>query len=282
MQNRKLFIFLIVMFVLLSVTISAEEKAKSMKTFTSKTIDAKFVLIPEGKFIMGCPDDEKDQGERNIDEKQHEVTITKPFYLQTTTVTQKQWKAIMGKNPSSFQDCGENCPVESITWNEAQEFIKKLNKKEKTKKYRLPTEAEWEYAARAGTTTPFNTGKCLSTDQANYNGEYPFTDCPPGINRKKPIPVGSFPPNAWGLYDMHGNIVQYVQDWYGDYPAGSVMNPTGPKNGTMRVARGGNWGDSASGCRSAARSFGEPDLTDWDKNMKIKFFMCGFRLARTY
>jgi Uncharacterized conserved protein len=281
MLNRHLLIILVILVILAPVVINAEEQRSDMKIFVSKTIDAKFVLIPAGKFIMGCPDEEKGFGEEKIDEKQHEVTITKPFYMQTTAVTQKQWKEIMGNNPSCFDECGENCPVDSITWNDVQIFIEKLNKKERTNKYRLPTEAEWEYAARAGTTTPFNTGKCLSTDQANYNGENPLNDCPRGKNRKTTVPVGSFPPNAWGLYDMHGNIEQYVQDWFGKYPSEAVIDPIGPSTGTDRVLRGGNWGDYASGCRSAARSLVEPDWTERSRNIKIRFFTCGFRLART-
>ena len=200
------------------------------------------------------------------------VEITKPFYLQTTEVTQAQWERIMGKNPSRFIDCGDDCPVENVSWNDAQKFIKKLNQIEGTDKYRLPTEAEWEYACRAETTTPFYTGECISTDQANYNGNYPGKNCSKGEYRKKTVKVGSFQPNAWGLYDMHGNVGEWVQDWYGDYPSDSVADPKGPPTGARRVVRGGGWNYNALGCRSAIRLKNSPG----DCN-----FILGFRLARS-
>jgi len=134
------------------------EEVKIAKEFTSPTLGAKFVRIPAGTFTMGSPSSERG---RTINETQHQVTISKPFYMQTTTVTQGQWKAIMGNNPSNFSSCGDDCPVEKVSWNDVQDFIGKLNQREGTDKYRFPTEAEWEYAARAGTKTPFNTGDCL-------------------------------------------------------------------------------------------------------------------------
>jgi formylglycine-generating enzyme required for sulfatase activity len=188
-------------------------------------IGMKFMLISAGKFVMGSPPDEP---RRDDDEKQHEVVLSKPFYLQTTEVSQGQWKEVMGDimdNPSYFEECGDDCPVESVSWDMAQEFIGKLNQMEGTNKYRLPTEAEWEYACRAETKTPFYTGECISTDQANYNGNYPAKNCPKEEYRKKTVKVGSFQPNAWGLYDMHGNVWEWCQDWYGDYPSKSVPDP---------------------------------------------------------
>jgi formylglycine-generating enzyme required for sulfatase activity len=143
---------------------------------------------------------------------------------------------------------------------------------ERTNKYRLPTEAEWEYAARAGTTTPFYTGKCLSTKRANYNGIYPLSGCSKGNYRQIPIHVASFNPNAWGLYDMMGNVSEWVQDWYGTYPSGSVTNPTGPSWGLRRVLRGGSWHSSASVCRSAFR---------YDRTPGSFGGNVGFRLVRT-
>ncbi|MFP4349875.1 MAG: formylglycine-generating enzyme family protein, partial [Desulfococcaceae bacterium] len=115
----------------------------------------------------------------------------------------------------------------------------------------MPTEAEWEYACRAGTKTPFNTGECLSTGQANYNGNYPMPGCSKGKYRKKTIPAASFPPNAWGLYDMHGNVYEWCRDWYGDYPTGQVTDPSGPSFAAYRVLRGGGWNNNAENCRSA-------------------------------
>ena len=129
---------------------------------------------------------ESDDGD---DEGQHRRRISRSFYLQTTEVTQRQWKRVMGKNPSQFKDCGEGCPVESVSWLDAQDFIDRLNKIEGTKKYRLPTEAEWEYACRAGTSKPFNTGRCISTDQANFDGRKPLSGCPDGVARGRTVEV---------------------------------------------------------------------------------------------
>jgi sulfatase modifying factor 1 len=179
----------------------------------------------------------------------------------------------MGHNPAHIRDCGENCPVESVSWKEAQEFIEKLNKMEGTHKYRLPTEAEWEYACRAGTTTPFSTGKCISTDQANYNATNPMPGCPKGEARGKIVSVGSFPPNPWGLYDMHGNVWEWCQDWYGDYPQGEVTDPRGPASGRYRVFRGGSYDFDAWLIRSAVRGNGDPESHSGS---------VGFRLVRDF
>ncbi|MBW2194476.1 MAG: formylglycine-generating enzyme family protein [Deltaproteobacteria bacterium] len=224
-------------------------------SFTN-SIGMKFVLIQPGTFMMGSPLDEP---LRKPDEKQHKVTISKPFYLQTTEVTQELWKMIMGHNPAVFKTCGTDCPVSMVSWNEAQEFIKRINEKEKTDKYRLPTEAEWEYACRAGTTTVYYTGNCITTDQANYHGKHPLPGCPEGPNRETPLAVGSFPPNAWGLYDMHGNLWEWCQDWYGDYPSSHVTDPTGPSSGDGRVVRGGSWNHFGANMRSAYRGAEVPD-----------------------
>ncbi len=223
------------------------------------SIGMEFVYIPPGTFMMGSP--ENGPG-RDRDEKQHRVTLTKGFYMQTTEVTQGQWKAVMGNNPSYFENCGDNCPAERVSWDDVQVFIEKLNRKD-GRNYRLPTEAEWEYACRAGSGTPFVFGKCLSADQANYNGKYPckypLFGCPKGEYRGKSVPVASFTPNAWGLYDMQGNAVEWCQDWYGDYPSGSVTDPAGPSSGSRRVGRGGGWNDGAAYCRSANRIRYSPD-----------------------
>ena len=238
----------------------------------TNSLGMKFVYIQPGTFTMGSPADEPG---RDSDETQHKVTLTKGFYMQTTEVTQGQWKAVMGNNPSGFKDCGDNCPVENVSWNDAQKFIKKLNELDGGgNKYRLPTEAEWEYAARAGgTTTPFAFGKCLSTDDANYDGNYPLEGCPKGKDREKTIPVGSLKANDWGLYDMHGNVWEWCEDWHGDYPTGSVTDSVGPEAGSGRVVRGGGWNNNARNCRSANRNNNSPD----NRNDNI-----GFRLARAH
>ena len=191
---------------------------------------------------MGSPPDEPG---RFDSETQHRVTLTRDFFMGTTEVTQGQWKAVMGNNPSHFDECGDDCPVEKVSWDDVQEFIKKLSRMD-GREYRLPTEAEWEYAARAGTTTPFTYGRCLSTDQANYDGNYPLSGCDKGEYRKRTIPVGSLDaPNAWGLHDMHGNVWEWCQDWYGNYPSGSVTDPTGPSSGST--------GSFAAGAGATAR-----------------------------
>jgi len=236
----------------------------------TNSIGMKFVYIEPGSFDMGSPSDEP--GRRN-NEIQHKVILTQGYYMQTTEVTQGQWRSVMGNNPSRFKDCGDKCPVEKISWDDVQKFIKKLNQKEGVSIYRLPTEAEWEYAARAGTTTPFSLGdgKCLSTDQANYDGRFPMPDCPNGEYREKTVPVASFQPNGWGLYDMHGNVREWCQDWYGKYPEGSVINPAGPRDGVSRVMRGGGWFYNGRFVRSAYRNGSEPGY---------RWYNDGFRLAR--
>ncbi|MCX5831706.1 MAG: SUMF1/EgtB/PvdO family nonheme iron enzyme [Deltaproteobacteria bacterium] len=239
------------------------------RTFTSPTLGATFALIPAGTFTMGSPAGEPG---RYDNETQHQVTISRPFYLQTTEVTQGQWQQVMGNNPSYFKKCGADCPVEKVSWNDVQEFIRKLNSMEGTDKYRLPTEAQWEYAARAGTQTPFSTGVCLATGEANYNGNYPLEGCTKGEYRQKTMRGGSFAPNAWGLYDMHGNVLEWVHDWYGNYPSGSVTDPEGPSSGSGRVGRGGSWFYSARNIRSAYRDRDFPGYS---------YSFLGFRLLRT-
>jgi formylglycine-generating enzyme len=229
-----------------------QDEKKPPKNLTN-SIGMKFVWIPAGTFMMGSPKEEKERGK---DESQHKVTLTKGFYMGVYTVTQEQWKEIMGNNPSRFK--GEKkLPVERVSWDDCQEFIKKLRDKDK-KPYRLPTEAEWEYACRAGTTTPFHFGKTISTGQANYYGEAVYGDGKEGVYREKTTPVGSFPANAWGLHDMHGNVFQWCQDWYGDYPQKDVVDPTGAEKGRFRVLRGSSWFVNPVDCRSAFRDRNEP------------------------
>jgi sulfatase modifying factor 1 len=230
------------------------------------SIGMKFVRIPPGTFMLGSPPDEPGH---TFNEKQHQVTLTKEFYMQTTEVTQGQWKKVMGSNPSQFNKCGDDCPVEKVSWNDVQDFIHKLNQREGSGIYRLPTEAEWEYAARAGTKTPFAFGRCLSTDQANFDGNYPFPKCANGEFRKKTVSVGSFSPNSWGLYDMHGNVWEWCLDWYKSYPPGSETDPTGPPKGSSRLHRGGSWFSGAGPCRSANRNFSSPEARNFDLGFRL-------------
>ncbi|MDY0361209.1 MAG: formylglycine-generating enzyme family protein [Desulforegulaceae bacterium] len=228
-----------------------------------------FVYIKPGTFMMGSPSSESGRYDH---EKQHKVTLTKGFFMQTTEVTQAQWKKVMGNNPSDFKNCGDNCPVENVSWYGAKDFIRKLNNKDKNFTYRLPTEAEWEYAARGGTTTPFYLGNCLSTKEANYDGNYPLSGCSKGQYRKTTIPVKSFSPNKFGLYDMHGNVWEWCEDWKGDYPSGHVTDPSGPGSGSYRVLRGGSWSYDARSCRSANRYYFSPGYTDDSRGFRLAAF----------
>lgn len=220
---------------------------KSIERFTN-SIGMAFVMISAGSFVMGSPSNEEG---RESDEDRHRVTITLPFFMQTTEVTQTQWKMIMGDNPSHFK--GDDLPVETVSWNDVQEFIQELNHREGTDKYRLPMEVEWEFASRAGTDTPFSFGACLSTDHADYDGRFPLSGCSEGGYREKTAPVTSFAPNVWGLFDMHGNVWEWCQDRYGKYPSSHVSDPKGSIDGSFRVLRGGSWDVSARSCRSANR-----------------------------
>jgi len=208
-----------------------------------------FVWIPPGTYTMGSPADEPDRGD---DERQHKVTLSKGFFMQRTEVTQKQWKAIMGSNPSFFKKCGDDCPVEQVSWDNTQEFIAKLNQHDADGKYRLPTEAEWEYAARAGSTTRFAYG-----DDATKLSEYAWHD---GNAKERVHPVAQKKPNAWGLYDMHGNAWEWCHDWYSSrYPKRTTVDPTGKPSGKARVIRGGGWCSQARGVRCSRRSSLSPD-----------------------
>jgi len=216
-----------------------------------KDVPENFVLIHGGEFTMGSPTYEP---ERKSDETQHQVRVS-DFYIGKYVVTQSEWESVTGTNPSAFK--GANLPVEQVSWDDCQAFIQALNRKT-VQTYRLPTEAEWEYACRAGTTTPFSTGGNLTTEQANYNGNYPYNNNRKGQHRKQTVAVDSFEPNAWGLYNMHGNVWEWCSDWYGVYESGRVENPGGSKNGSYRVLRGGSWSFGAEHCRSASRDNDTP------------------------
>jgi formylglycine-generating enzyme required for sulfatase activity len=225
------------------------------------TLGMEFVLIPAGSFQMGSPPTEK---YRDKDEELHEVTISKPFHMQTTEVTQGQWKAVMGDNPSGAENCGKNCPVERVSWNDCQNFISKLNKMG-IGKYRLPTEAEWEYACRAGSTAAYSWGDKIDCRDALFaNNTYKGPDTcvsfvkKHGFSSDEPVPVKTYPPNKWGLYDMHGNVWEWCQDWYGKYPAGPETDPTGPSKGHMKARRGGSFFKYPWYLRSANRNRGNP------------------------
>jgi uncharacterized protein (TIGR02996 family) len=215
-------------------------------------VDLLLAWLPPGTFLMGSPAKEV---QRNADETRHRVTLTKGFYLGVHPVTQAQWRAVLGKSPSHFK--GDDRPVERVTWNDCQMFCRWLSARD-GKPYRLPTEAEWEYACRAGTTTPFHFGPTISTEQVNYNGHRAYGKGTKGSFRQETTPVGSFPPNAWGLYDLHGNVSEWCQDWYGANPKSRIQDPQGPVRGEGRVLRGGDWYHDPHRCRAAARHWNGP------------------------
>jgi len=271
------------------------------KTFTN-SIGQEFVLISAGNFKMGSPENEL--GRDKNDETQHEVTLTKSFYMQSTEVTVEQWAVFAKetnyqteaeKNDGAFLFLKENpeqegdfikkqdanwrnpyfeqandCPVTCISWNDTKAFIQWLNQKENTNKYRLPTEAEWEYSARAGTQTPFNTGDCLLI--ANYNGNYPLGNCPKSKYFKKTVPVKTFKANDWGLFGMHDNVWEWCSDFYGKYQHKAVIDPIGALSGTQYVIRCGSWPDYAQYCRSASRRNGNPSNSYNDGGFRIVSF----------
>ncbi len=212
-----------------------------------------FVQIPAGSFEMGSNSGDSDE------KPVHRVTISRDFQMQATEVTQGQWESVMGSNPSNFKNCGKDCPVESVSWNEVKEYIRRLNGRNDGWEYRLPTEAEWEYACRAGTTGDY----AGNLDSMGWYG-------PNSGNTTHP--VGKKEKNRWGLYDTHGNVWEWVEDWYGPYTSGSATDPKGPSSGSGRVDRGGSWYGVAGGCRSADRSYDSPG----DRNGSL-----GFRLVGT-
>ncbi len=212
-------------------------------------ITQRFRWIEAGTFLMGSPPNEP---QREANETQHEVTLSKGYWLADTACTQALWQKVMGNNPARFQDNANN-PVEQVSWDDVQGFLQALNQRVSGLTARLPTEAEWEYACRAGTTTPFAFGNSISPSQANYDGNYPYAGGQKGEYRQKTVPVKSFPPNAWGLYQMHGNVWEWCQDWYGDYPTQAVTDPQGAASGPYRVLRGGSWNSNAHYLRSANR-----------------------------
>ncbi len=258
--------------------VKTEQKLTKVKYFTANigngvTID--FISIPGGKFFMGSPPEE--EGHLNSESPQHWVKI-KPFYLSKYIITQAQWQVVMKNNPSYYT--GLNRPVENVSWYDAMEFCEKLSKiiqrkGTSSKKFRLPSEAEWEYACRGNTETTFHFGDYITTEFANYNCEYTYSDEPRGTCRKQTSEVGSFPPNAFGLCDLHGNVWEWCADvWHNSYENapndGTVRNEEIENNSIPRVVRGGSWNDHPWLCRSASRlCYGPED----------RFNNLGFRVA---
>jgi formylglycine-generating enzyme required for sulfatase activity len=212
--------------------------------------------LQPGRFPMGSPPDEP---ERRDNELQHEVVLTEGFWLADTASTQGLWQAVMGDNPSEFKG-DDNRPVENVSWSDCMKFIGRINSMIPGLNLRLPSEAQWEYACRAGTTTPFSFGTQITTWQVNYNGNYPYHGGKKGECRERTVAVKSLPANNWGLYEMHGNVWEWCSDWLGDYPAGTAIDPRGPDTGVYRVLRGGSWSDFGRDVRSADRDGYVPGL----------------------
>jgi formylglycine-generating enzyme required for sulfatase activity len=257
-------------------------RARADDPVITNSIGMKLALIPAGKFLMGSPPDE---AERNEGEVQHAVTITKPFYLGVYEVTQREYHQVMGNQPppppvarahfEAARGGGPDHPMENVRWTQAVDFCQQLSErpeeKQARRRYRLPTEAEWEYACRAGTTTAFHYGQALSAKQANFNGSFPYGGAETGPYLRQTTKVGSYAPNAFGLYDMHGNVWEWCSDWYDPeyYRHSPKEDPQGPPKGIVPtgykdtdtpgyglfylVIRGGCWIDEARACRSAHR-----------------------------
>ncbi|WP_320170455.1 formylglycine-generating enzyme family protein [Maridesulfovibrio sp.] len=222
--------------------------------------------IQPGTFMMGSPKDELD---RSADEVLHKVTLTEGYWLADTACTQELWDKVMGSNPSEFKGEGQ-LPVDSVSWDDCQGFLRIANDKLNGSKLRFPTEAQWEYACRAGTQTPFSFGYKITTDQVNYDDNNPGKGEAKGVYRKRTVAVKELPSNQWGLYQMHGNVWEWCSDWYGKYPEGASVNPEGPDSGELRVLRGGGWIYDGRDVRSASRSRDRP---------VIRFRDIGFRFS---
>jgi len=300
MKKKKVIALIISIILLISIglTIYFLTKPNKANNGNSENLnvtksDDNLILIRGGSFKMGSPESEKQRGE---DEILHEVTLS-DFYISPYEVTQEEYESIMNENPSELQN--DKFPVESITWYEAIEYCNKLSEKENltpvykidgenvtwdrsANGYRLPTEAEWEYIARAGTDTPFNTETSISPEESNYYGHYPYgieenyfsqgkLETKPGEYRQTTVEVDNFKPNKWGIYNAHGNVREWVYDYYGEYSKDNNENPTGPTSGTLKVVRGGGWNDYAKHMRSAYRTSSVPTQG---------FSNTGFRIAR--
>jgi formylglycine-generating enzyme required for sulfatase activity len=262
-----------------------------------KKISDDFVLITGGTFVMGSPCSESDR--RDNESPQHQATVSS-FYMGKYAVTQKEYQTVTGANPSDFKE--DNLPVEQVSWYDAVKYCNARSLSDgleavyfinqdkvdpdntgdrdpfkwlvtwnkRANGYRLPTETEWEYACRAGTTTPFFMGNNITTDDANYDGNYPYNGNEKGLYRETTVPVGSFMENAFGLYNMHGNVYEWCWDWAGDYPCNARTDLSGPLSGSQRILRGGSWGSNALILRSAFRNYANP-------SHKTHYF--GFRLV---
>ena len=253
--------------------------AKTTQKQIVNSIGMRLVLIPAGRFVMGTPKEEKDR--RPHEGPQHTLQITKPFYMGAYEVTQEEFEKILGKekNSSYFKKVeGQDTrrfPVENVTYDEAVLFCQKLSEQDAEKiaglEYRLPTEAEWEYACRAGTMTVFYLGAKLSSTQANFNGWHPYGKAERGPYLERPTTVGSYRPNPFGLYDMHGNVYEWIADFYEKdyYGKSPLQDPKGGPSGPYRCLRGGSWRNVGSLLRAGDRYYDRPDRRHEDHGFRV-------------
>jgi len=259
-------------------TDTSKSAASGQRFYRAVQTSTNLVYIPSGTFTMGSPTNEALRG---ANETQYLVTLSKGFYMNKYLVTQAEYLAVASNNPSHFTG-NLNLPVESVSWNDATNYCALLTSQDQTAglipgdwAYRLPTESEWEYACRAGTVTAFYLGSTLHSQQANFVGTNEYDSAVgnifnvSGVNLQTTTIVGSYAPNPWGLYDMAGNLLEWCQDRFGNYPAGSVTDPQGPATGSRRVLRGGSWSTGASVCRSASRSGLTPVTVDSSAGFRV-------------
>lgn len=268
---------LIVVFacLLTSLASHAEAAPRTIDISLGNGVSIKLIELRPGTFAMGSPAGER---QRKTNETRHDVTLTKPFFLGQTEITQGQWQAVMGTHPAKNSG-SDQLPVDNVSWNDAQQFCvtlteqaRKANVIPATMRFALPTEAQWEYACRAGSSTPFAHGHSLDASQANFDGNHPYGTTPTTVRFiNATTPVAHYRPNAWGFYDMHGNVMEWCRDWYQpDLGGAPATDPVGPATGTYKVYKGGNYRDIAAFCRSAFRYFNLPHF---------KYAYLGFRVA---
>jgi formylglycine-generating enzyme required for sulfatase activity len=264
----------VVTVLLLAVTTSTLVAPGPPRVIVEPRTGMQLVMVEPGSFEMGSAPGEQGRGD---DETRHTVTLTKRFYMGRFEVTQTEWAVVMGGNPSRFHSCAR-CPVENVDFFKVGEFISNLNAQSTSMRYRLPTEAEWEYACRAGSDTAFSTGERLTRNDANFDARYPYPGEAPAEPAGTTRRVGSYPPNAWGLYDLHGNVWEWTNDWYGPYEAGPQSDPRGAAAGTRRVIRGGSFHFDANSARCALRYSHSPQ----DKGFSLGFRVVGEPISREH
>ena len=230
------------------------------------------VAIEPGSFVMGSPASEAG---RNADEQPHRITLSHRIYMGRYEVTQTEWQVVMSANPSRFSGCAR-CPIEQVNFYDVDDFLTRLSARSTAMRYRLPTEAEWEYACRAGTSTAYGSGDRLTIDDANFNAT-PAEQVTPGVGAYRTRPVGSFPPNAWGLHDMHGNVWEWTNDFYGPFDQRADVDPRGSEVGATRVIRGGSWYVNADSARCALRFTHRPQ----DRGFGLGFRVVGQPAGQT-